>query len=123
MPGMKPDMDNTATPAEPAGPVRLEAEENLGSVLDASVVYQLRKFRHDNTPYGLRRMSGCEDEPTMEDGPASDREVYDLLRFAAGTIGPRPDYTLPRTLEALRLVNLVPEDIGAAIFAKIDGPY
>jgi hypothetical protein len=103
----------------PAAGASLTAEDNIGSVLDADVIYQLRKFRHDNHPTGQRGLASPT-APTREDPPASDREVYDLLVFAARTLGPRPDYTLPRTLEALRLVNLVPEDIGAAIFAKIE---
>lgn len=104
----------------PTAPVSLEAEEALGSVLDASIVYELRLFHHENLPAGLRGLASPV-APTVDDPPATDREIYDLLIFAARTIGPRPDLTLPRTLQAVRLVNLVPESIGAAIFAKFDG--
>lgn len=113
-------MDTTHNETLPESARALLAEDNLGSGLPFDVIVQLRKFRHDNTPLGLRAMAG-RTAPAAEDPPATDREVYDLLVFAARTIGPRPDLTLPRTVEALRLVNLVPEEIGAAIFAKVEG--
>ena len=109
------DTTSTDTATGPAV-VSLTVEENLASVLDMNVIYQLRKFRHDNTITYLRGRDSA--SPTLDDPPADDREVYDLLVFAARNIG--RDLTLPRSLEALRVVKLVPEDIGAAIFAKIE---
>lgn len=89
----------------------------IGSVLSADTIHQLRRFRYDNAqPYLSGRGLVA---PDPEGPPADDREVYDLLVFAARHIG--RDLTLPRSLEALRVVKLVPEDIGAAIFAKIEG--
>lgn len=107
---------STETPTSDPTNWRAAPDTSIGSVLSADAVYQLRRFAHDNA-HGL----GFKRTPTPEDPPASDREVYDLLVFAARNIGRNPDWTLPRTLEALRVVKLVPEDIGAAIFAKIEG--
>lgn len=105
--------------SSPAGPAPHidDTDTNLASVLSADAVHQLRRFRYDNTPSYLRARDA--EAPDPEGPPADDREVYDLLVFAARNIG--RDFTLPRTLEALRVVKLVPEDIGAAIFAKIEG--
>lgn len=88
----------------------LEACAAPNTVVSEDTVWQLRRFRYDN---GYRLF------PEPYDGEnATEHEIRELLIFAAGMAG--KDITLPRTVEAHRVIRLVPEDVGAALFERTE---
>lgn len=84
------------------------SEEQFNITVDADHIYQLRRFRYDNSPhYGPSQVP-------VRDAPATDQEIRDLLIFGARLAG--PNLGLPLHLEAHRVIRLVPEDLGAKLF-------
>lgn len=84
-------------------------------VVPAETVHALRTFQHDNTPSYLISVPA----PTLDGPPATDHELRGLLTFAAQCTG-NGDMRVPRQLDAMRVIRLVPEDIGAAIFERTE---
>lgn len=82
------------------------------TTVDPHAIQQLRKFKADNS-YGIYKM------PEDPDAPATDDEIRKLLIHAAQWAPRHVDQViLPRNLEALRVIKLVPEDVGAALFEE-----
>lgn len=82
---------------------------SYNTTVDPDHIFELRKFRYDN---GMMLF----DMP-VRNAPATDQEIRDLLLFAAPFA--QRDLALPRNLEALRVIRLVPEKVGAALFEGV----
>lgn len=85
-------------------------EVNYNDTVDENHIYQLRKFRRENS-FNI----GHQPE-VVKGAPATDEEICELLLFALPFA--KRELTLPRNLEAMRVIKLIPEDIGAALFEK-----
>lgn len=106
--------------AELSGPARAGTNDLLpvAPVFDGvaplpwSTVFELMRFQHDNTPVGLR----LDEAAPRADVPVeiSADGLRQAVRFTASCA--RGDLSVPRHLEAYRVLRLVPDEYGAALF-------
>lgn len=89
------------------------ADVEYNTTVDPDAIRQLRQFRADNS-YNAYEM------PENPDEPATDQEVRSLLIFAANCAPLSTFHVTPRELEAIRVIRLVPKDVGAALFERTD---
>lgn len=101
-------MPTSAPQSAPAAPPATDLEP-----LPWSTVYELTKFHYDNMPAFIRDRQTCPD-PTVPVEVDADQLRF-LIAFAGRCIG-NGDPTVPRQLEAYRVVSLVPVEFGAALF-------
>lgn len=84
------------------------------SALPVETVRKLLAFRHENSPAAIRSL--LPDPAWVDVAHIGDHELRALIRFAAEAMG-NGDPSIPRHLAAHRVLSLIPDEAGAALFA------